>query len=73
MEDLDTKTYEDVIFDYFWWVIRNVVKKEWWTMTVQAYYDGISKAYPNKNASQVVSHMRWQANKDIKDLKYPLA
>ena len=41
-------------------------------MTVQSYYDGIRKAYPNKNASQVASHVRLQANKDIKDLRYPL-
>ncbi len=72
MSDLDAKPYEDVVFDYFWWVIRHAVKKEWWSMTVQSYYDGISKAYPNKNASQVASHISGQANKDIKDLKYPL-
>lgn len=73
MNDLDTKAYEDVIFDYFWWVVRRAVQREWWTMTVQTYYDGISKAYPNKNASQVADHLRRQANKDIKDLTYPLA
>ncbi len=73
MNDLDTKAYEDVVFDYFWWVVKQAVRKEWWSMTVQAYYDGISKVYPNRNASQVVEHIRSQANKDIKDLSYPFA
>jgi hypothetical protein len=43
-------------------------------MTVQTYYDGISKVFPNKNnASQIESDLTesGQADNDIKDMTYP--
>ena len=75
LKESDAKTYEDIVFQHFWSLITNAVRAENWTMTVQSYYDGISKAYPNKNAIKVANDLAssWQANKDIKDMKYPFA
>ena len=43
-------------------------------MTVQTYYDAISKSYPNKYANNIAKDLAssGQANKDIKDMEYPL-
>ena len=75
LKDVDAKTYEDIVFQHFWEIIKWAVKKEWWTMTVQEYYDSICETYPNKNAAKIASDLAssWQANKDIKDMSYPFA
>ena len=74
LKNADVKTYEDIVFKHFWTLIGNAVRAEDWTMTVQTYYDSIKKSYPNKNISQIDSHLvsSGQAGKDIKDLTYPL-
>ena len=74
MKNLDSDKYEKLIFNYFWWIIKGIVKSEWWNLSVQEYYDSISKYYPNKNADKISSDLATsgQSNKDIKDMKYPL-
>lgn len=73
LEEVDAETYKDIIFKYFWSFVANAVKSENWTMTVQTYYDGISKVFPNSNVSQVENDLAasGQADKDIKDMDYP--
>ena len=75
LRDANVKTYEDIAFPHFWTLIANAVKAENWTMTVQSYYDWFSKAFPNKNATQIERDLAssGQADKDIKDLRYPFA
>ena len=75
IKELDVKYYENVIFKYFWWIVKNVVKHEKWKLKVQDFYDSISNIYPNKDSGIVASHLAssWESNKDIKNMKYPFA
>lgn len=75
VKGLGVKYYENMVFKYVWWVVKNVAKQEKWNIKVQDFYDSISKSYPNKNASVVAKDLAssWQANKDIKEFKYPFA
>jgi len=73
LTEMDSKSYENIIFQYFGWIVRNAVVAWNWTMTVQEYYDGISRYYPNKNNKKISSDIlaSGQADLDIKDMKYP--
>lgn len=70
MRELNAKEYENVVFKYLWWIVKETVKAENWNMTVQEFYDSIKRYYPNKNASTIERAIlnSWQANKDIKDM-----
>ena len=75
MKDLDSDKYKDIIFNHFWWLIKNIVKSGWWNMTIKEYYDSISKCYPNKNADKILNDLNssGRADKDIKDMRYPFS
>lgn len=70
MRDLSTKEYKNVVFKYLWWIVKDTVKAENWTMTVKEFYDSIKECYPNKNASAIENALAnsGQANVDIKDM-----
>jgi len=70
MRELEAKEYENVVFKYLWWIIKETVKAENWNMTVQEFYDSVKRYYPNKNASTIETHLTQsrQANKNIKDM-----
>ena len=70
MRWLKAKDYENVVFKYLWWIVKETVKAENWSMTVQEFYDSIKKYYPNNNASTIEAHLAQsgQLNKDIKDM-----
>ena len=70
MRELKAKEYENVVFKYLWWIVKETVKAENWNMTVQEFYDSVKRYYPNKNASTIERHLAQsgQANKDIKDM-----
>lgn len=74
LQNISSEWYKEIVFKYFWWIIKNAVKSENWNMTVQTYYDAISKSYPNKYANNIAKDLAssGQANKDIKDMRYPL-
>jgi len=71
--NLKKKVYNNVIFDYFWGIVKRVAKSVGWKMTVRSYYDSVSSYYPNKNSNAVVSELNasGQSYNDIKRLKYP--
>lgn len=68
LNNLDPNQYENVIFNCLWWIVKNVVEVENWTMTVQNYYNNVKRYYPNINETQIDNDLRnsWQAEKDIK-------
>lgn len=70
MRGLNAKDYEYVVFKYLWWIVKETVKAENWSMTVQEFYNSIKKYYPSNNASTIENHLAQsgQANKDIKDM-----
>ncbi len=53
LPNLDANDYKSIVFSYIWWVVKEAVKTEWWKMTLEDYYNDISRYYPNKNANQV--------------------
>ena len=70
---LPSKQYKDIVFDYFWWIIKRVCNSVWWMMVVGDYYNKVHTYYPNKNHMQIVKEMdaAAQTDNDIKSLKYP--
>ena len=75
VKNLNVKYYENMIFKYVWWVVKDIAKRERWNIKLQDFYESISKTYPNKNASTVAKDLAssWQANKNINEYKYPFA
>mgnify|MGYP002861422858 CR=1 FL=1 len=75
VKHLDVKYYENIIFKYVWWIVKNVAKREKWNIKLQDFYESISKTYPNKNASTVAKDLAssWQADKDMNEYEYPFA
>ena len=73
VRNLKGKEYRNIVFDYLWWIIKRVAKSVNWNMSIKWYYDWVHKYYPNKNSDKVRAEMNasWQANRDIKSLKYP--
>ncbi len=71
--NLKEKQYNDVVFDYIWWIVKRVAKTLDWKITVKEYYEDISGYYPNKNWMHITQELdeSWQANNDMKNLKYP--
>lgn len=70
MRELSPKEYKNVVFKYLWWIVKDMVKAENWTMTVKEFYDSVKKCYPNKNANAIESALinSGQANIDIKNM-----
>ena len=70
---LPSKQYKDIVFDYFWWILKRVCESVWWDMIVEDYYNRVHVYYPNKNHIQILKEMdvAGQTNNDIKLLKYP--
>lgn len=75
VKNLNVKYYENIIFKYVWWVVKDVAKREKWNIKLQDFYESISKTYTNKNASTVAKDLAasWQADKDMNEYKYPFA
>ncbi len=71
--NLKEKQYNDVVFDYIWWIVKRVAKTLDWKITVKEYYEDISGYYPNKNWMHITQELdeSWLANNDMKNLKYP--
>lgn len=71
--NLPSKQYKDIVFDYFWWILKRVCDKVQWKMTIGEFYDKVNRYYPNKNHEQILEEIKasGQINHDIKDLKYP--
>lgn len=71
--NLPIKQYNDIVFDYFWWIIRRVCDTVGWTIIVWDYYDSVYKYYPNKNHAKILDSLNksWQSENNIVDLEYP--
>ena len=72
--NLKEKQYKDVILDYIWSIVKKVAKNLDWKITVKEYYEDISGYYPNKNWAHIMQELdeSWQADNDMKNLKYPI-
>lgn len=53
LPNLEADEYEEIIFWYIWWVVKDAVSNKWWKITVEEYYKDISEYYPSKNSTQV--------------------
>ena len=75
LPNLSAREYEEIIFWYVGWVVKDIVKIKKWTMTLEWYYNDISKIFPNKNSKKVKEDLlaSGQLVKDMKDMRYPLA
>ena len=70
---LPSKQYKDIVFDYFWWILKRVCYRVDWEIVVDDFYNKVNEYYPNKNHEQILKELNdtWQIDNDIKDLKYP--
>lgn len=71
--NLPLKQYKNIVFDYFWWVVKRICSSTNWKITVRNYYASVHKYYPNKNHDQVLNELNktWQLDDNIIMLKYP--
>ena len=70
---LPSKQYKDIVFDYFWWILKRICYRVDWGIMVEDFYGKVYVYYPNKNHEQILKELNdtWQIDNDIKDLKYP--
>lgn len=70
---LPSKQYKDIVFDYFWWILKRICYRVDWSIMVEDYYGKVYIYYPNKNHVQILNELNntWQIDNDMKDLKYP--
>lgn len=70
---LPSKQYKDIVFDYFWWILKRICYRVDWSIMVEDYYGKVYVYYPNKNHVKILKELNdtWQIDNDIKDLKYP--
>lgn len=71
--NLSLKQYKDIVFDYFWWIVKRICSSVGWKMTVRNYYNSVHKYYPNKNHNQLLNELNktWQLDDNMIVLKYP--
>jgi hypothetical protein len=71
--NLASKQYKDIVFDYFWSIVKRVASNVGWEMTVGEYYNSVNKYYPNKNHNQILNELErmWQLDNNMVNLKYP--
>jgi len=71
--NLPIKQYNDIVFDYFWWILRRVSDMVGWKIIVWDYYDSVYKYYPNKNHDKIKEMLikSWQSGSNIVNLEYP--
>ena len=71
--NLPLKQYRDIVFDYFWWIVKRVASSMGLKITVRDYYSTVHGYYPNKNHERVLNELArtWQYDDNIVDLIYP--
>ena len=71
--NLPIKQYKDIVFDYFWGIVKRVASSMEWEITVRDYYDSVNKYYPNKNCEKIWKELEktWQLDDNMVVLKYP--
>ena len=71
--NLPIKQYKDIVFDYFWGIVKRVASSMEWEITVRDYYDSVNKYYPNKNREKIWEELEktWQLDDNMVVLKYP--
>lgn len=71
--NLPIKQYKDIVFDYFWGIVKRVAFSMEWEITVRDYYDSVNKYYPNKNREKIWEELEktWQLDDNMVVLKYP--
>ena len=71
--DLSLRQYRDIVFDYFWWIVKRICSSVNWKMTIRDYYNSVHKYYPNKNHNQLLNELNktWQLDNNMTTLKYP--
>lgn len=71
--NLPIKQYKDIVFDYFWWIVKRVASSLGFKITVGDYYTKVHEYYPNKNHDRILKELEktWQIDDNIVDLRYP--